>query len=490
MLYAYLFSKACQGYPSPRKGSLRGRRPLNALPWGPIRANSTLLAEGEGGTATSLGQRRSSGGKKSNPKPGIIHRVPSVEGGTATSLGSFSVARNLKICKEIFEKALQLSYLFVLTTKPGGSMERNSYVTYTVGKGKEYPFGFKRDAVMAAKELGIKPAAKRFKVARNTMRSWVNRFDARGNQGLFGMRKGPKHIPNKISPDLEERIVSIRRNYPCFGPLRIKYHFEIPASLGAIRRVIKSHKLVRKRRKVYQKKRDMRAVKAKRPTMAHMQMDVKHLYDIPNYWEQIKDLGLPRFQYTVRETKTGMLFLGYSNELSELNARMMIDSVLNKMKEFCPLEFSQVTVQTDNGTEFSGLARTVDKAPFVHLIEKIHGANHTFIRPGHCNANADVESSHALIEEEFFDLARFRNREDFFRQAETYRLYFNFRRPNFYKGIKTPVEICTSDWGPKVSLKYSLINTLDLDKISVFSYQRGQTIPDLPDYLKKSKENF
>src|ERR1700728_512465 len=99
---------------------------------------------------------------------------------------------------------------------------------------------------------------------------------------------------------------------------RIKFFFNMPFSLSAIQRVIRSHKLTRRRRKAYQKKRDLRAVKAKIPSMAHMQMDVKHLYDIPNYWEQLKPLSLPKYQYTVRDTKSGMLFLGYSDELSEL----------------------------------------------------------------------------------------------------------------------------------------------------------------------------
>lgn len=49
--------------------------------------NSGMLAEGEGVTATSLGQRRSGGGKHISPHAQeLIHRVPSVKGATATSL--------------------------------------------------------------------------------------------------------------------------------------------------------------------------------------------------------------------------------------------------------------------------------------------------------------------------------------------------------------------------------------------------------------------
>ena len=53
--------------------------------------NSTLFPEGEGVTATSLGQRPSVGGKYLSRDLKIIHRVPSVEGATATSLGTLPI---------------------------------------------------------------------------------------------------------------------------------------------------------------------------------------------------------------------------------------------------------------------------------------------------------------------------------------------------------------------------------------------------------------
>lgn len=449
--------------------------------------NSSLLAEGDEATATCLGQRPSRGGILMKRSTRIIHRTPSVEEATATCLG---ISTKYKIFEFFSRKnAPNGLFLFYQQTKKESHLERTSYLTYSIGKGKEYSFEFKKDAVFAAKELGIKPAARKFKIAKNTMKAWLKNFEKSGHKGLEDRRNGPKYIPNKTPSDLEEKIVSIRTMVPCFGPKRIKYFYNIACSEGAIRRIIKAHKLTRKRRKVKDKRRDMREVKAKRKVMEHLQMDVKYLTDIPNYWEQIP-LGLPKFQYTVRETKSGMLFLGYSDELSELNARMMVDYVIDEVKRDLPFDIANLTVQTDNGTEFSGLARSVETAPFVHMIEKIHGANHVYIRPGHCNAQADVESSHELIEKEFFDLTRFTSRENFFKKIESYRLYFNFRRPNFYKGRKTPQEICASDWGSSASYNFSLIKTVDLDRMSAFSYQRGQSIPDLTDNRVFNKNNF
>jgi hypothetical protein len=69
--------------------------------------NSTLLAEGERATATSLGLFISNieGYFK------IIHRVPSVEGATATSLGNLSLTqKNIKINRKNAPSGLFLGF--------------------------------------------------------------------------------------------------------------------------------------------------------------------------------------------------------------------------------------------------------------------------------------------------------------------------------------------------------------------------------------------
>jgi transposase-like protein len=131
-----------------------------------------MLAEGEGAAATSLRILKRLVGAKYGE---IIHRVPSVEGATATSLGNFSVIyKYIKINRKKRSKWCIPSFLRKNRRKV--TMERTSYSTYSVGKGKEYPFEFKLDAVFAAQELGIKPASRKFKISVNTTRSWLRRF--------------------------------------------------------------------------------------------------------------------------------------------------------------------------------------------------------------------------------------------------------------------------------------------------------------------------
>lgn len=120
-------------------------------------------------------------------------------------------------------------------------MGHSSYLTYCVGKGKAYPFGFKVDAVFAAEELGKKPAARKFKIALNTLKSWIREFKKNGKKGVIDKRKRPHFIPHKTPADEEERIVSIRKQAPCFGPLRIKYFYNLSCSVGAIFKYFQVH---------------------------------------------------------------------------------------------------------------------------------------------------------------------------------------------------------------------------------------------------------
>jgi len=74
---------------------------------------------------------------------------------------------------------------------------------------------------------------------------------------------------------------------------------------------------------------------------------------------------------------------------------------------------------------------------------------------------ADVESSHSLIERELFDLEPFRSRRDFFEKVRTYQRWFNFARPNYHKGGRTPAEILEQEG---VDPRVLLLDPLDLDR--------------------------
>ena len=325
---------------------------------------------------------------------------------------------------------------------------------------------------------GIKPTAKKFHMSKNSVRLWIRRFQKEGNDGLLDRRNGPKYIPHKTSKELERQIVTYRKRASCYGAKRLKYFFDLKASVGAIHRILGEYGLVKKKKRKTQKKNDLRKIKAKYFSFEKLQMDIKYLTDIPPYWEQMMRLKLPKFQYTIRDTKSGMLFLGYADEISIEKSMKMLHYVLGKIR---PWYSKRLIVQTDNGVEFSGTTRRYENNYFTKAVES-HNAIHIYIPPGHCNANADVESIHATIEEEFYNLTKFSSREDFIAKAESYRQFYNLERPNFSKGAKTPWLIAQEDHpNSDISTIIEFINVLDLEKIKTRTNSGGQSFPVLPE---------
>jgi transposase InsO family protein len=343
--------------------------------------------------------------------------------------------------------------------------------------GKEKYFSIRKSIALEAQKRGIKPTARKFLMSKNTVRLWLRRFQSEGNDGLIDRRNGPDLIPHKTSQEDENKIVEYRLQASCYGARRLKYFFDLRPSIGAIHRIIKAKGLTAPRRRKYQKKNDLREVKAKYLSLEKVQMDIKYLTDIPPYWEQMQRLGLPRFQYTVRDVKSGMLFLGYGDEISIEKTTKMLNHVLGKIAPYFP---GKMRVQTDNGAEFSGTTRHYEKNRFTKEVE-VHGSTHQYIRPGHCNANADVESIHHTIEEEFYNLTQFTSREDFLKKAESYRHFYNLVRPNFSKQGQTPWHIAQEDHPDNdFATLAETVEVIDLEPEMSRVTSGGQALPVLP----------
>ncbi|HPQ19419.1 MAG TPA: hypothetical protein PKX90_09170 [bacterium] len=75
-------------------------------------------------------------------------------------------------------------------------------------------------------------------------------------------------------------------------------------------------------------------------------MDVKHLYDIPNYYHFMIKYKLPKYQYTIREIRSGAMFLALASECNLINSINFVNIFLNHLKN-SGIDLSQVIIQTD-----------------------------------------------------------------------------------------------------------------------------------------------
>jgi len=157
--------------------------------------------------------------------------------------------------------------------------------------------------VKLAKNKGISEAARVYETTRNTIRKWLKRYEKEGLKGLKDKPRIPKFIPHKISIDEERKIIKLRKRLPKWGQDRLKSEFNLPYSTKTINRVLKQNGLIKKRKKKWKKRRDLREKKRQMKVFEKIQIDVKELTDIENYFSQFIRMKLPKFQYFSKRCK-------------------------------------------------------------------------------------------------------------------------------------------------------------------------------------------
>ena len=304
-------------------------------------------------------------------------------------------------------------------------------------KDKTFRFDMRKHLVQDVLCLPVKATARKWGCSRNTVRLWLRRYLAQGLQGLKERSHAPASCPHRTPPDLEQEVLR-RRRQSGFGARRLKEQFDLPCSHGAIGRILREHHLTRKHKTKPQKKNDLRAVKALLRAFERVEMDVKYLTGLPFYLPQIELLGLPRFQYTIRDARTGLLYLCFADQISKTHAAAAAAHFLRHLRRHgVPLQ--SAGLQTDNGAEFDGQSVRARPQGFTPTVQRLD-AGHGFIPPACPNANADVETVHSLMEAEFYDRELFRDRAEFLGKAWTYNQFFNLVRKNSYQGWRTPLE--------------------------------------------------
>ena len=356
---------------------------------------------------------------------------------------------------------------------------------YSMIRTKDHKYDLRLRLVLWAKSKGIWAAQRHFRCSRNTVRKWLRRYEEEGRSGLRELSRAPHHCPHKTPEKVERKVLEARRRSG-FGGERLVREFGLACSGGAAKRILRQHKLTRKRRRKHKVKNDLRKVKAKLAAFEHFQMDTKPLFDIPQYYPYIKPLGLPRHQYSIREVPTGAVFVSYASELSATYACLCIKRFIEHLHR-CGKDLSKVHIYTDNGAEFGGGEKRERDRGFHALVEKQLGANHHFNPTATPNANADVESFHNLIQKELFERESFNSKQDFLAKVTSYQNYFNLARPISTKGYRTPLQVLTAkDHTPReklLLLEPVFLDTL-FDKLFKATFPRasplGHDVPILP----------
>ena len=324
--------------------------------------------------------------------------------------------------------------------------------------------------VQSARQIGIKATARLFSTTVPTVRKWLRRFQQQGPSGLREHSRAPHHQPRRTPPELEQRVVELRRTLFTFGSRRLIREFDLPISHGALERIWREHGLLKKRKKKYQRKQDLAHIKAQWALFQQISADTKDLDDIPRYWPQAQQFGLPAIQYTAREVRSGLLFWAFAQKRSAAASAVFAARIQQHLDRY-GVSLRDLVWQTDNGGEFKG-----------DFPAALGDSQHVLIPPAAHTYQSDVETVHRLEEDEFFDLEEFRSRGQFLAKVHTYQLYFNLARPNSHKENQSPWQIIER-LAPRSPLELCLLPPVFLDYY--LNVSGGYDVPRLP-YAKSA----
>jgi hypothetical protein len=310
---------------------------------------------------------------------------------------------------------------------------------------------------------GVKPTARVFKTSPPLVRTWLNRFKGRGYQGLLDLSRRPHHSPRATPQAIKDHIVGLRKKYRRLGAEQVKALENLKQAPKTIRKFWRDAGVARgRRRKKHITKQNLREVKKQFYLFQQCCEDTKDLFDIPEYWPQMKRLNLPVVQYTRREISCGVLFTGFANERSLIHAALFAAYINRQMTKYKAMPEDSARCQTDNGSEFCGSWNAKEPSAYTRTVESLPGQEHTTIFPGAHRMQADVETVHGLMETEFYEIEKFADRADFMCKANTYQLFFNLERPNTYKEHKTPWQLA-QEKKPDLDKRLLMTPAVDLD---------------------------
>jgi transposase len=315
--------------------------------------------------------------------------------------------------------------------------------------------------VRFAREYGIKPAARAFGTTVKTVKKWLFRWEPGSLQGLEDLSRAPKSPKCQIPEAQRKKAIKLKKKLRSFGAERIKRDFGLSISEKAIRKIWKEEGLLKKKRRKHKTKQDLREVKARWRLFEQTDMDTKELCDIPEYWLQMKRHNLPLWQYTAREVVSGLQFVAFSAENTLSNGALFAELVLSHLIE-CGASFKDSRLQTDNGYEFVGAWSAKNPSIFTRTVEKVPGLRHVTIPPAAHTFQADVETVHRTIEDEFYEVEGFPSKDAFLKKATNYVIWYNTARKNSGKKFQSPWQIIHQR-DPTIKPRICLLPAIDLD---------------------------
>ena len=277
---------------------------------------------------------------------------------------------------------------------------------------------FRQALVEYSFKHGVTKAAIRYKVNRQYVYRWRNRYDG-SLQSLADWSHKPNHHPNQHTEAELKLILDMRKRNPHAG--LVVFWVKL-MQRGYSRSITGLYRILRKQGQMSVKPPNPKYIPKPYEQMHYpgerVQIDVKF---VPEACIVGNAKGKKFYQYTAIDEYSRFRYLAAFEEHSTYSSTVFLHHLLARFP------FPIRCIQTDNGSEFTNtLAHTENPAPTL-FEQHLHqlGIQHKRIKPYTPRHNGKVERSHRKDNEYFYATHTFYSFDDFAKQLKVHNYRYN-----------------------------------------------------------------
>jgi transposase InsO family protein len=294
----------------------------------------------------------------------------------------------------------------------------------------------KYQAVLAVIRDGISiiEVANRFGVSRQSVHSWLARYEAEGMAGLVERSHRPPRCEHQMGTDVEVRVIELRRQNLYWGPKRIQHQLlregiDPPPSVSGIYRALKRAKMIEPGAR---KERDRKFKRWERGgPMELWQMDVVG--------------GILLTDGSELKCLTGVDDHSRFCVMAGLMVRATSRSVCDHFANAMAIHGVPQEILTDNGKVFTGRFNSHKNVEV--LFDKIcreNGIDHLLTAPRSPTTTGKIERFHRSLRTEFLTGRIFDSKSSAQAELDAWVIQYNTVRPHQGIAMVTPMTRFTS----------------------------------------------
>jgi transposase InsO family protein len=278
--------------------------------------------------------------------------------------------------------------------------------------------------------LSISQVASKVGVSRQTLHSWLARYEAQGLEGLVDRSHRPVSCPHQMPAEVEAALVELRRSRPYWGPRRLVFELTkrqvspVPSESAAYRALLRAGL-------IDPHLRDRRSRKWKRwERAAPMEL-----------WQMDVVGGFPLADGTSAKALTGIDDHSRMCVCARLMARERTRAVCDGLQVALATYGAPEQILTDNGKVFTGRFNHPPVEVRFDAICRTHGIEHLLTQPRSPTTTGKIERFHRSLRAEFLaGAAPFTNLKTAQQALDEWVANYNTTRPHQALKMATPAD--------------------------------------------------